>query len=422
METRPLRIAMVGAADFGGGAERVAERLQHALIARGHHCQSFVGERREPRTGPAAAGRSLDATAIDNRARTRSLLGLSMVALERLTGLPYLYFPGTRDLVQTLRSFDVVHLHNLHGGYFELWRLPELCRGRAVVMTLHDCFWLTGHCAHPVDCPRWLQGCGQCPDLERYPSIWRDATRINRRHRRELLRRCAIHVHAPSRWIRDQWRLAGMPDPAPLVIPQGVDLALYAPGERGAARAACGLPRDGAIVLFSAQGGLRGPYKDGATVIAALRRLLARRDRPPLQLVVLGGSGDLPDDLRGSIIAPGFISDEQRLIQYLRAADVLVHATRADTAPLVPVEAMACGLPVVATAVGGVSEVVVDGLTGFLVPSGDAELLAARIAAVCDVGALAARMGAEARRRAVAGHDQETWLDAVIQLYRAALV
>ncbi|MBN2360544.1 MAG: glycosyltransferase [Deltaproteobacteria bacterium] len=412
MEKRPLRIAMVGSADVGGGAERVAQRLRDALIARGHDCRSFVGVRR----GPAS-----DATELDNRARRRSLLGWSMVALERATGLQYLYYPGTRDLIRALRGFDVVHLHNLHGGYFELWRLPAICRGRAVVMTLHDCFWLTGHCAYPVDCPRWAHGCGLCPDLDRYPSIRRDSSRFNRSSRRDLLRRSGILCHAPSRWMLEQWHLAGMAGREPVVIPQGMDLELFAPGDKKAARAERGLPQDGHIVIFSAQGGLSSPYKDGATVISALHRLLARRDRSPLHLVVLGGVDELPADLRGSIVAPGFVVEEKTLVQYYRAADVLVHAARADNAPLVPVEAMACGLPVVATAVGGIPEVVIEGLTGFLVPAADAELLAARVAAVCDIAGLAERMGAEARRRAQSSHDLNAVVDAVLELYRAQL-
>jgi len=413
METRSLRIAMVGAADVAGGAERVAERLQAAFIARGHHCHRFVGVRR---------GSSPGTTAVDNRARWHSALGWSMVALERASGLQYVYFPGTRDLIRALGNYDVVHLHNLHGDYFELWRLPELCRGRAVVMTLHDCFWLTGHCAHPLDCPRWVAGCGACPDLARYPSVWRDATRINRQLRQQWLRRCAIHLHAPSRWMLEQWRLAVMPGAPPQVIAQGIDLGHYAPGDRLAARVQCGLPRDGAIVLFTSQGGLNNRYKDGATVIAVLRRLLARRDRAPLHLVVLGGGAELPADLRDSISVPGFVSDENAVLRYYQAADLMVHATRADTAPLAVVEAMACGLPVVATAVGGIPEVVVDGLTGYLVPAGDVDRLAGRVAAILDLAELGQRLGSEARRRAVANHDLAKVADAMLQMYRAALV
>ena len=64
---------------------------------------------------------------------------------------------------------------------------------------------------------------------------------------------------------------------------------------------------------------------------------------------------------------------------YYQAADVYIHAARADTFPNTVLEALACGTPVVATAVGGIPEQIEDGRTGFLVPAGDAQSLADRL-------------------------------------------
>jgi hypothetical protein len=55
------------------------------------------------------------------------------------------------------------------------------------MLTLHDAWLLSGHCAHSFDCQRWKTGCGECPDLDVYPASPRDATACNWRRKREIL-------------------------------------------------------------------------------------------------------------------------------------------------------------------------------------------------------------------------------------------
>ena len=64
--------------------------------------------------------------------------------------------------------------------------------------------------------------------------------------------------------------------------------------------------------------------------------------------------------------------DPEQVARYHQAADIYIHPARADTFPTTIIEALACGTPVVATAVGGIPEQIVEGKTGFLVPVGDA--------------------------------------------------
>ena len=75
------------------------------------------------------------------------------------------------------------------------------------------------------------------------------------------------------------------------------------------------------------------------------------------------------------------------------AADVYVHAARADTFPNTILEALACGTPVVATAVGGIPEQLEEERTGFLVPAGDAQALAERLTRLLSDDHLRQRMG-----------------------------
>ena len=64
---------------------------------------------------------------------------------------------------------DVLHLHNLHGGYFDLRHLPRLSPRLPVVVTLHDTWLTSGHCAYTLECERWRDGLRRLP-APRHPS------------------------------------------------------------------------------------------------------------------------------------------------------------------------------------------------------------------------------------------------------------
>jgi glycosyltransferase involved in cell wall biosynthesis len=102
-------------------------------------------------------------------------------------------------------------------------------------------------------------------------------------------------------------------------------------------------------------------------------------------------------------------------------ADIVVYPTVGDEPyGLVPLEAMSCGRPVVATRSGGIAETVIDGQTGFLVAREDIVGLADRVAALLDDPALARRMGQAGRERVNSEFSPGPFLDALLHRYAAA--
>src|SRR4029079_4578923 len=85
-------------------------------------------------------------------------------------GLEDFDYPNSVELLRFLpQKPDLLHCHNLHGNYFDLRALAGLSRQIPTVLTLHDAWLLSGHCAHSFECERWTIGCGECPDLTIYP-------------------------------------------------------------------------------------------------------------------------------------------------------------------------------------------------------------------------------------------------------------
>jgi len=184
------------------------------------------------------------------------------------------------------------------------------------------------------------------------------------------------------------------------VLVQGVDVDAIAGrrGERAAARAELGVPDDELLVATVAN--LRA-NKDYPTMLAAARRLAGAGE--PVHFVSVG-QGPLAQDLEEERDRLGlggrfrFLGYREDPVRVLVAADVFCLSSRFEGLPIALLEAMAAGLPAVATRVGGIPAVITDGREGRLVPPGDAVALAAAVGELTDP-ALRARLAAAASER-----------------------
>jgi glycosyltransferase involved in cell wall biosynthesis len=162
--------------------------------------------------------------------------------------------------------------------------------------------------------------------------------------------------------------------------------------------------------------------KDPLTLVRALAAV-----RGPAFTARLVGDGPERPAVEAEIRAAGLLEQveltgERRDVpQLLEHADVFVLSSRSEGAPLSVLEAMAAGLPVVATAVGGVPELVDDGTTGLLVPPGDAPALAAALERLLGDAALRARMGAAGWERVRERFDIAQLRRAHVELYEREL-
>ena len=190
------------------------------------------------------------------------------------------------------------------------------------------------------------------------------------------------------------------------IVPPAVEHAFFAPGDRAGARRAVGLPHDRPIVLFV---GRLQPLKAPDLAIQTLAAL----GRDDAVLVVVGGaSGNDGSDYTQAtydLARQLGVGDRVRFVEpqphhilssYYRAADVVVVPSRSESFGLVALEAAACGIPVVASAVGGLLNVVHDGVTGHLVDGRDPARFGRAIAHLLDDPAGSAAMGAAAAVRA----------------------
>ena len=442
MSSRALRILQLSTYDTIGGAEKVAWNLFQAYRERAYGSWLAVGHKLgidpDVLLVPNHKRRGRQSRLIsDNHSGSQSptLQGgtvswLSAFAdaiaqpcrgLARYCGIEDFSFPGTWKLLNLPpKPPDIVHCHNLHGRYFDLRALPWLSQQVPVILTLHDAWLLSGHCAHSFDCERWKIGCGHCPDLTIDPGIRRDATAYNWRRKREVFKKSRLYIATPCRWLMQKVEQSMLTSAVveARVIPNGVDLSIFHPANKKDARLALGIPQNALVILFTANALRQNIWKDYRTVQDAVTLTAMQMKEQNVLLFALGQDG------KGERIGPAEVhfvryqANPEVVASYYQAADVYVHAARADTFPNTVLEALACGTPVVATTVGGIPEQIEDGQTGFLVPVGNARALAERLTQLLSDNDLTQRMGRSAAEAARRQFDLQRQAEAYLSWYK----
>jgi glycosyltransferase involved in cell wall biosynthesis len=277
--------------------------------------------------------------------------------------------PGAAGLWPALEGADVVHTHDRRAGLFG--RIVGRLRGARVVHTLHGM---------PEEIAARI-GRGDAPDP---PGVSRG--RIAWLVHGYLPVESALthlgHVVAPSQAMADFMLAHGFPARLVHVIPYGVESA----GDGGRAE------REKLVAGVAAN----LEYWKGIDVLLDAARLA----RAPLRLEIYGtGSqrGQLERQAAGlDARFHGFVHDMRGPLAGL---DVLVQPSRADNLPLSILEAMAAGLPVIGTRVGGIPELVLDGETGLLVEPESPEALARALDSLAASAERRAELGSRARER-----------------------
>jgi glycosyltransferase involved in cell wall biosynthesis len=451
-----MNILQVSTADVAGGAERIAYTLFKRYREWGHGSWLAVGRKRTAESGViemsrrtnGQAGRLRKLTVNAERA-ARSVPGVGKVmtlvqhprrAVESRLGVEDFNYPESQHVLELApQKPDILHCHNLHGGYFDLRALPRLSHRVPTIVTLHDAWLMSGHCAHSFDCDRWETGCGQCPSLDLYPAIARDATAYNWRRKRNILRQSRLYVATPSEWLRRRLErsIAAASVVESRVIPNGVDTSIFTPGDQIAARLALKLPTDARVLLFAANGVRRNVWKDYGTMREAIADVAEQRPAADFVFIALGEEAPPEQIGRARVQFVPYQQDPRVVALFYQAADMYLHAARAEVWGLTVTEALACGTPVIATAVGGIPEQLkglglatntgdlnrfdADEATGILVPPGDGPLMARSIRQLLDDDTLRRRLGANAAKDASERFALSTQARAYVQWYEQVI-
>jgi glycosyltransferase involved in cell wall biosynthesis len=411
-------VLLVSYSDGGGGAGRAAYRLLQGLREQGVRAQM---EALDLVSGdPAVQG---------PQTRFGTFAGLMRSSVDRLPlgvamrGPRPMFSPAwlPERLAQRVRRSapEVVHLHWVSGGMLRIESLARIAR--PLIWTMHDMWTFTGGCHYDAGCGRYVEACGRCPVLGSSRQ-WDLSSWVMRRKRRAW-RGVPITLVAPSRWLADRARASSLfRDQTVQVIPNGLDLDRFQPVDPGLARRLLGVPPDRSYLLFGALDPEGERRKGFGLLQAALQRLAESGWRDRLDLLVVGSSAPaVPLDLGLRTRYLGLLRDELSMALALAAADAVVVPSTQENLPNMAVEAFACGRPCVGLAVGGLPEIVEDGVNGRLARTLEPADLAQAIAWVLGDDTRRLALGRQARRKAEEAFDLRRVARCYADLYREVI-
>lgn len=280
---------------------------------------------------------------------------------------------------------DLIHLHWVQGGFIPIGLLRKW-KHLPVFWTFHDEWAFSGL--------RHYKNTG----IESAPGLLSRWDNRLRRRKAGIYGKVSPVGVAPSKWIREQAEASEVWKGCEThVLPNPIDTGVFRPGDKAAARERLGLPKELPLILFGAEAGTSDRRKGFDLLREACRTLSGRGVRFGLVCFGNGSPGDLGEVPCFSL---GWIGSDEELVAAYTAADLAALPSRMDNLPNTGAESIACGRPVVSFAVGGIPDIVENGVSGYLCEPEAVEDFAGKVEELVGDESLRERMGEAARVRA----------------------
>lgn len=377
---RRLRIAFVMASESHGGAAIMTFRQARGLARLGHDVRLYCA-------GPKASRRREQGVYIE------------VIDQKNPPALYHYVNPSLLfRLARRLRKFkpDILHFIAINLRTFSLAAL-ELSHFYPAVWTLKD-VWpvcMTGW-PEPPDCIGMTEGCVNCPTWPKWQ------VRLNRVIKESVYATCPLHIAVPSQWLANMIKKSSFLGRNPItVIPNGLDPEPWRFGAFRSYEKTFDRKKPFRILYPAGRllaGKLPAIRKGWPDLLNAMQ--IMTEQNLPVEILFAGDMDEAQKKQAEGLPVQWFPSCSYAKMQELyQMADAFVLPTLGDNFPATVLEAMAAGLPVVATRTGGIPEAVTHGETGFLVPPRNPSALAEHIQMLIQDDGLRKKMGCMGRRR-----------------------
>lgn len=417
-----MRVTHLNTFDCTGGAAKAAYRLHKGLLGLGHDSRMVVLDKASDDPTVVAFRPPLSGLIRLRRVLKRHHLARRRITItSRPAGAPYFSDDRSEHAADVLRQIvptDVVNLHWIAGLFDYSDLFGQLPTGMPVVWTLHDMNPFTGGCHFDGHCGKYLDRCGACPQLGSSKS--RDLSSEIWRRKKKLFGRLdsrRIQFVTPSRWLAEEMKKSPVLGDFPVcVLSYGIDTQTFQPRDQLIARERFDIPRDAKVVLFVAHAATE-KRKGWDLFLKATEAF--RTDSEVFVLAV--GYGSKNDDLGVRAKTIENVDDELAMSFVYSAADVFVVPSLQDNFPNTALEALACGLPVVAFDIGGIPDMVRNNCTGVLVEPGNSRALGAAIGELLIDQNRRRQMSVNCRRIAVEEYGMDVQARRYEELYTSLL-
>jgi glycosyltransferase involved in cell wall biosynthesis len=353
-----MNILHINKSDSGGGAQQfsvdLAKEFGASLLVKYKHRNLSNVMRFKPNVFDLLFN-TLD--------RVLKLLGVSR-SVKQLFFLneKYNFVYEKLKVLDAYKNADIIHLHNIHGGFFDLEDIILIAKEKKIVWTLHDMWIVTGGEIHTVDHLGYLVGDHKTPYIKNSPlsNPIIDKRGFYLEKKKHILTKCTsnLTIVPVSYWLENALKKSYVTndDLNIKTIQNGVNTDVFFNKNQRK----WSVPR---VLFFNSN----NPFKGSKYFRSVIEEI-----HIDFELYIVGNK--LKDQGSRPLKYFNFISDRNELCNLYNEVDILVFPSVADTFPLTLLEAMACGVTVVATNVGGIPEIVSNNNGYLCTPRDDAAL------------------------------------------------
>jgi glycosyltransferase involved in cell wall biosynthesis len=310
---------------------------------------------------------------------------------------------------------DIVHLHLVH-NILDINYLPIISRLKPTVITLHDPFFLGGHCVHHFDCTKWQTHCVDCPYLSELFPLDHDYSALNFELKKQAVQNSSVTVIVASEWLEKQVKQSPIwQDKKIYLLPFGINQELFRSRDIHSARKDLNLPEEGIVLFFQSDS---GSYM-GLDIIK--RTLSELRNPEQITIITVGEKGGLDEfSNKYKIVEYGWINDDKLLVCLHQACDLFLMPSRQETFGMMAIEAMSCGKIVLAIKAEGsaLPEVVNSPVCGLAV---DEKEFTGELQRLIDHPGEILERGEKSLEFARKNYSKDAYIRRMIDIYREAM-
>ncbi len=417
-----MKIAILNTSDLSGGAAVACSRLVSALSKSNHDVTYLVRDKTEH----YSLSSSINNTLLKRR--------LAYLRLATEKGILYNKLKNKKDLFRfslpyfgenifshpSLLDADIIHLHWINKSFVSLQHIRKLISlNKPIVWTLHDMWAFTGGCHYSGHCTNYTSGCGQCYFLNK-PHISDLSAQVTSKKLKAGFSN--INYITCSNWLHSLAKNSILLNSSNIqAIPNPINTTQFRPIDNDEIRLRLGIDKDAFVVLFASMD-VNDIRKGYAYLQKALLNLSTQKSTQKIEVLIFGrASEDLLENIPFKYHYLGSLNRSEDIIDAYNAASVFVIPSLQDNLPNTVMEAMSCGLPVVGFDVGGIPEMVVDGHTGYIATTGDAQSLSKSIQLLIDQPERCVELGKNARNKVELDYAESIVAKKYLEFYKSII-
>ena len=377
-----MKVLLISTSDRKGGAALACLRLFNALKKNGTDVKMLVRDKLTNTEGVYSVNTNIFKKIVNKAAYLAERIQVAIAVKLRRKNL-FRADTGSFGVMgiadhPLVKEADVINIHWTSQGMLSISAIKKLMlQGKRIVFTMHDMHYFTGICHYANTCENYIKECGNCQYLGGGRN--NDLSHKIFAAKNSLPGRNTLKFVACSNWLADVAKKSGMMHDCEILhAPNPIDTEVFRPMDKEDAKKRFGISSDKKVILCGADN-YSDDRKGYKYLIKALHHIHSQNPQYNKKITLLiFGKGDIRPfkKLPYEIVQAGYIKTDADLAALYSAGDVYVSPSLEDNLPNTIMESLACSTPCAAFAIGGIPEMIENGVNGRLAKPKDHESLA----------------------------------------------